>query len=321
RRDGALRGRILAEAGMAALGGERAEVDDAAPALCLHQGQDGAHRPPRPLETRAERHVELLVGDRLQRATWAEAVRIVHQDVDRAVETHRLLDHRFHVAPLADVDDGGHALATLGADLLRGALSAVELQLGDADAGTLASEDQGDGPADALAGARDDRDLAVETAHLAFPSALGPPPSRSVEPAIEGPGAPLVGQDRVLDGLADAPLDRRGDAALLHQLQRLVAVLSLRIGVHLEVLHLDAVMLPESLVERLGISAPTRGALARIAERAQRLLVGTAAVVEKRVHGADRLRHRDVAPHLLVRDLEGAGVLDLHQHVIRVTQV
>src|SRR6516162_4600174 len=148
-----------------------------------------------------------------------------------------------------------------------------------------------------------------------------PPPSRSVEPAVEGPGAPLVGQDRVLDGLADATLDRRGDAALLHQLERLVAVLRLGVGVHLQVLHLDAIVLPESLVERLGVAAAARGALARVAEGAQRLLVGAAAVVEERVHGADRLRHRDVAPHLLVRDLEGAGVLDLHQHVIRVTQV
>src|SRR5262249_32456549 len=143
------------------------------PALGLHQGQDGTHRPPRPLETGAERHVELLVGDRLQRATRAEAVGVVHQDVDRAVATHRLLDHRLHVAPLPDIDDGGHALATLGADLLRGALGAVELELGDADAGTLAGEDQGDGAADTLAGARDDRDLSVEPAHR-FPSASGP---------------------------------------------------------------------------------------------------------------------------------------------------
>src|SRR5262245_22864311 len=100
----------------------------------------------------------------------------------------------------------------------------------------------------------------------------------SVEPAVQRPGAPLVGQDRVLDGAAHALLHVRCGAHALHQLQRLVAVLRLRVGVHLEVLHLDAVVLPQPDVERLGIAAPSRGALARVAQRAQRLLVRAPAV-------------------------------------------
>src|SRR4029077_19636640 len=103
--------------------------------------------------------------DGFQRAARPEAVSVVHQDVDSAVAADRLLDHRLDVAPLPHVHDGRHTFAARGADLLRGALGAMELQLRDADAGTLAREDQGDGAADALAGARDDRDLAVEPTH------------------------------------------------------------------------------------------------------------------------------------------------------------
>src|SRR5262249_49227792 len=124
-----------------------------------------AHRPPRPLHAGAPGHVELFLGDRLQRAARAEAMRVVHQDVDRSVATHALLHHRLDVAALADVDDGRHAVATFGPDLLGRALGAVELDFRDAHPGPLAREHQRDGAADALARTRDDGDLALEAAH------------------------------------------------------------------------------------------------------------------------------------------------------------
>src|ERR671931_955603 len=45
-----------------------------------------------------------------------------------------------------------------------------------------------------------------------------------VEPAVERPRPPLVGEDRVLDRLAHAALDVGAGAHALHQLERLVAV-------------------------------------------------------------------------------------------------
>ena len=63
----ALAARVLAEPRMPCLGGERAEVDDASPALARHDRPDGAHRPPGALHAGAPRQVELLVGDLLER--------------------------------------------------------------------------------------------------------------------------------------------------------------------------------------------------------------------------------------------------------------
>src|SRR6185503_16462421 len=54
-----------------------------------------------------------------------------------------------------------------------------------------------------------------------------------IEPTIQRECPPLVGDDRVLDRLADALLDVRRGAHALHQLERLVAVLLLRVGVYL----------------------------------------------------------------------------------------
>src|SRR5262249_11783378 len=149
----------------------------------------------------------------------SEAVRVVHQDVDRAVPAHGLLDHRLHVAALADVDHRRHALATVGADLLRRALRTVELDFRDADLGALTREEECDGATDTLPRTRHDGDLAVEAAH--FPPPFG---DASVEPAVQPPGAPLVGQDGVLHGAAHAPLHVGRDAHALHELERLVAV-------------------------------------------------------------------------------------------------
>src|SRR6185295_19799957 len=88
--------------------------------------------------------------------------------------------------------------------------------------------------------------------------------ARLVEPAVERPRPHLVGEDRVLDRLAHAALDVRRHAHPLHQLERLVTVLLLGVGVYLEVLHADAVVLVEALVERLGVAALSREALASV---------------------------------------------------------
>src|SRR5581483_12288136 len=54
------------------------------------------------------------------------------------------------------------------------------------------------------------------------------------EPAVERPRPPLVREDRVLDRAPHAPLHVDGDADALHELERLVAVLLLRIRVDFE---------------------------------------------------------------------------------------
>src|SRR5262249_55469274 len=158
--------RVLAEPGVSALGGERADVDDAAPRLRTHERQHGVHGPPRRLHPGAPGHVELLLGNVLDRAARSEAVRVVHQDVDPALPADGLLDHRLHGAALPDVDHRRHALATVRADLLRRALGTVKLDLRDADLGTLAREEERDGATDALTRSRHDGDLAVEAAHF-----------------------------------------------------------------------------------------------------------------------------------------------------------
>src|SRR5437773_4560756 len=142
-----------------------------------------------------------------------------------------------------------------------------------------------------------------------------------LEPAVEGPRPPFVGEDRVLDRLAHAALHVGARAHALHQLERLVAVLLLGVGVHLEVLHANAVVPLEALVERLRVAAHARHPLARVAEGGEALLVGAAYVVQHGVDRADRLRHRHVGAQLLVRDAERARVLDLHEDVVRVAEV
>src|SRR5437867_1606948 len=142
-----------------------------------------------------------------------------------------------------------------------------------------------------------------------------------LEPAVEGPRPPLVGEDRVLDRLAHAALHVGARAHPLHQLERLVAVLLLGVGVHLEVLHAHAVVPLEALVERLRVAAHARHPLARVAEGGEPLLVGAAYVVQHGVDGADRLRHGHVGAQLLVRDAERPRVLDLHEDVVRVAEV
>src|SRR5438552_10915524 len=114
-----------------------------------------------------------------------------------------------------------------------------------------------------------------------------------LEPAVEGPRPPFVGEDRVLDRLAHAALHVGAPAHALHQLERLVAVLLLGVGVHLEVLHAHAVVPVEALVERLGVAAHTGHALAGVAEGGQALLVGAAHVGEDGGRRAERLGRRD----------------------------
>src|SRR5262249_60494649 len=121
---------------------------------------------------------------------------VLPEDVEPTAAPDRLLAHRLHVASLAEVDDGRHPLAALGADLLGGALRAVKLQLGDAHLRALAREHQRDGATDALTGTCDDGDLAVET--------TPPPRPCSIEPAGDRPRAPLLGEGGVLPPPAGA---------------------------------------------------------------------------------------------------------------------
>jgi len=80
------------------------------------------------------------------------------------VRADRLLDHTLDVGFAADVGDDRGRRAAGRADLVRRALAAMGLQLGDANLGALAGEEKRDAAADALARTRDERNPTGEPA-------------------------------------------------------------------------------------------------------------------------------------------------------------
>src|SRR5262249_61340784 len=85
--------------------------------------------------------IDLRSGVLVRGRGRAEAVRVVHEHVDRPVAADGFAHHRVDGRLLSDVADLREGIAARGADLVRGALRAVRLQLGDADPRALAGED------------------------------------------------------------------------------------------------------------------------------------------------------------------------------------
>ena len=88
---------------------------------------------------------------------------VVVEDVDPAEPLRGGRVHRLHARPVGDVDLHRQGIARLGGDLL----GRCAVDVGRADLGPLLGEDDRRLAAHAAAGARDDRDLAVEATHQA----------------------------------------------------------------------------------------------------------------------------------------------------------
>src|SRR6185436_6174330 len=88
---------------------------------------------------------------------------VVDQDVDAPEGRHGALDQRLDLRGLAGVAGDGHGGAAGGGDALGDLLQALDLARGQHHARALRGEADGDGLADAAAGAGDDGGLAVET--------------------------------------------------------------------------------------------------------------------------------------------------------------
>src|SRR5581483_5292963 len=152
------------------------------------------------------------------------------------------------------------------------------------------------------------------------PCDLSPLPAgpRLVEPPVEGDVAGVAEDQGVLDRGADPPLLHGRDRHLAQQVVGRVAVVGLGIGVDLEVVDLEAVVVAQPLVHELRVAGRRREPLTGPAERGETLLVGAAHVEAAREHQPDRLRDGPVAHQLVVGDAHHAGPLDLHVDVVAV---
>src|SRR5256886_4172035 len=147
---------------------------------------------------------------------------------------------------------------------------------------------------------------------------LGAERPRLLEPAVQGEGPGVAQNEDVLDGTPHAALLIGGDDHPAQQVVGLVAVVLLGVGVNLEVLDVQAVVIAQALVHHLGVAGGGGEPLPRPAEGGQPLLVGAPHVVQAGEDRPDRLRQRAVGQELLVRDAQLPRPLDLHVHVIAV---
>ena len=101
------------------------------------------------------------LGDRPERRD----VRVVHQDVDGPVLAHGEVDALLHLDRIGDVALEGRRDPVALRDGVGGPLHLALRPAGDHHLGAGVGERHGDAFTDALAGARDDRNLAFERPH------------------------------------------------------------------------------------------------------------------------------------------------------------
>ena len=111
--------------------------------------------------------VPLLLGHRHEHAV-AEDAGVVDEHVEPPEGVDRGADQRLAAGPAGDVVVRRDRLAAAGADL-RGRLLGDVAEIVDDDLGALGREEPGVLAPEAAAGARDDRDPAVECPHGAAP--------------------------------------------------------------------------------------------------------------------------------------------------------
>src|SRR5439155_27070218 len=94
-----------------------------------HVGMDGAHRPPRALDARGPRAVELRVGDVGERRARPEAVGVVDEDVDPSEAPDGRGHHGLDIVFAYYVGRLGERVAARRCDLLRRSRPAVRVYL------------------------------------------------------------------------------------------------------------------------------------------------------------------------------------------------
>ncbi len=139
------------------------------PASAWRRGGDGTHVPLTCTRMTASKSAHRHVPDR----AVAHDAGVVHEDVELARSVDRLLHHRAGGVVVGDVGVVGHRLAAPLLDDLHGQIGVVARPLAadrppdvvDDDPGALLGQLHRVAPPDAVAGAGDDGDLAVEQAH------------------------------------------------------------------------------------------------------------------------------------------------------------
>ena len=164
-------------------GVDRAHVDDRAGtaafarALLDHLPRGCLTGEECPLEVHAENAVELLFRQ-IEKRRVIDNAGVVDEHVDAAVHLERLGDQVVHVELFRDVAVDEIRGATALADLGDNAIAGVVIHVRDDDLGALAGEPHGTSLADALPGARYDRDPVLEQ-HCFSLLELQPAPRRA----------------------------------------------------------------------------------------------------------------------------------------------
>ena len=142
--------------------GDRGCIDDGAALLLQHDRQDVAQSKEHALHVHPHHRVEhrfVVFGGRSNAALDAG---IVVEAVDRAIGIERRLHVGLHVGGFGDVGRDEQRLAALLANDAGGAFTACRVAIHDDNLGTVPREANGGGTPDAIAGAGDQRDLALE---------------------------------------------------------------------------------------------------------------------------------------------------------------
>src|ERR1700760_2213212 len=130
--------------GLAHIAADRGQVDDRSAAILLHLPDRGGGAEEDP--GGVNRH-DAVPQARIQHVVGGAAADagVVHQDVEAAVDTHRLLDELLPAGFVGDVEDEEHSIATGGVDAVGDLVALLGQHVGDDDLGTLLGEAAGGG--------------------------------------------------------------------------------------------------------------------------------------------------------------------------------
>src|SRR5690606_15670594 len=162
--DGPLGGAVVADAvEVVAIGGQRRGEQDAPGGALAEVGVGVLHQPEARIDADVEDFLKFAVVGGQQRGI-GQVCGVVDQDVEPTPQLDGTLHQGPGGGPLPQLHRDQLRLATLPANVRHRALAVAGGAGGDQYPGAVAGEQPGDGPADALAGARDDGPAPVETA-------------------------------------------------------------------------------------------------------------------------------------------------------------
>ena len=131
-------GRRGAGAGRAS--GQRAQIDDAPPAGCFHQGQHRLAAEKDPFQVDADGPVPVVLVQTLERRIGRIAAGAGDQDIEAAHETGGVGDQLFHLGALGDVGGQRRGLSSGGGEFIDEDGHAFGLQVGKDDGGPFGHE-------------------------------------------------------------------------------------------------------------------------------------------------------------------------------------